>query len=339
MNTSRLSIASVVLTVCCSIAVYAVSDSLSGGAFPDAPTVTLLTSGLEGALGSTLGPGGALYVAESAAGRIARVDPQTGEVTVFATGLPKTIPAVGLGGVVDVVFVGNTVYALTTLVGPDVGGQDVAGIYRVDGPGVATPIADIGEFSITHPPDTPFFVPSGVQYALDPYRGCFLVTDGHHNRVLQVARTLKHGIESGDIKEFRVFDNIVPTGLAISGKTVYMAEAGPAPHLPKDGRIVSFGAHPSRVNVVASGARLLVDVEFGRGHSVFGLSQGVFPEGAEPGSPALPDTGALVKAGAGGKFVRVIENLDRPTSLEIIGNTAYVVTLGGEVWRIDGLPD
>lgn len=31
------------------------------------------------------------------------------------------------------------------------------------------------------------------------------------------------------------------------------------------------------------------------------------------------------------------EDLDRPTSLEVIGNTAYVVTLTGEIWKIDGI--
>jgi hypothetical protein len=30
--------------------------------------------------------------------------------------------------------------------------------------------------------------------------------------------------------------------------------------------------------------------------------------------------------------------LDRPTSLEFIGDTAYVVTLTGEVWEIDDVP-
>ena len=29
--------------------------------------------------------------------------------------------------------------------------------------------------------------------------------------------------------------------------------------------------------------------------------------------------------------------LDRPTSLEFIGNTAYVVTLTGEIWTIDNV--
>jgi len=30
----------------------------------------------------------------------------------------------------------------------------------------------------------------------------------------------------------------------------------------------------------------------------------------------------------------VVGTLNQPTSLEFIGDTAYVVTLGGEIWRI-----
>src|SRR5206468_8524907 len=120
---------------------------------------------------------------EGAAGRISRVDPQSGAVTTFASGLPKSI--VGIGGAIDVAFIGETAYVLVTLVGPDVGGSDVVGIYRVDGPDSFTVIADIGAFALLHPPTIPFEidVPSGVQYAIQTYRGGFLVTDGHFNRV------------------------------------------------------------------------------------------------------------------------------------------------------------
>ena len=110
------------------------------------PNAILLVTGLEGASGSTIGPGGALYVTEGAAGRISRVDPQTGEITTFASGLPTAI--VGIGGAIDVAFIGKTAYVLVTLVGPDVGGSDVVGIYRVDGPDSFTVVADIGEFSL-----------------------------------------------------------------------------------------------------------------------------------------------------------------------------------------------
>ena len=57
-----------------------------------------------------------------------------------------------------------------------------------------------------------------------------------------------------------------------------MAEAGPVPHLPEDGKVVSFKAvvqpKSPRATEVASGAPLLVDVEFGRGRDLFALSQG-----------------------------------------------------------------
>ncbi len=182
---------------------------------------------------------------------------------------------------------------------------------------------------MSNPPSTPFDVPTGVQYALETYRGGFLVTDGNHNRVLRVTR-------DGEVTEMIAFDNIVPTGLAVSGETIYMAEAGPVPHEPEDGRVVSFGPKSPTATEVASGARLLVDVEFGRGRDLFALSQGVFG-GGPPTSPALPNTGSLVKANGNGTFTVVADSLDRPTSVELIKNTAYVVTLTGEIWKIENV--
>ena len=310
-------------------AVIAMITPFAGSAAPPSGGLNpaQLLTGLEGGSGSTVGPGGALYVTETGAGRISRVDPKTGDITTFASGLPKSI--VGLGGAMDVAFIGSTAYALVTLVGPDVGGTDVVGIYRVDGPDSFTVVADIGAFALSNPPATPFDIPTGVQYALEKYRGGFLVTDGHHNRVLRV--TL-----DGEITELIAFGNIVPTGLAVWGNTVYMAEAGPVPHEPEDGKVVSFGPKSPTATEVASGASLLVDVEFGRGRTLYALSQGDFG-GGPPGSPAAPNTGSLVKVNGNGTFTVLADGLDRPTSLEFIGNTAYVVTLTGEIWKFDSV--
>jgi sugar lactone lactonase YvrE len=305
------------------------STATAAGSSGD-PTAHRLVAGLEGGAGSTIGPDRALYVTESAAGRITRVDPRTGATTTYASGLPTSIPAVGFGGPVDIAFIGRTAYVLVTLVGSDVGGSDVVGIYRVDGPDSFTVVADIGAFSIANPPATDFFVPSGVQYALQAYRGGLLVTDGHHNRVLRVTR-------HGRISELRTFGNIVPTGLDVRGRTIYMAEAGPVPHLPEDGKVVAFRPNSPAVRDVAAGSRLLVDVEFGSEHRLYALSQGDFPPGAPEGSPAEPNTGALVKANRDGTFTVVIDGLNQPTSLELIGKTAYVITLGGEIWKINGV--
>ena len=80
----------------------------AGAAPPTVTSAVLLVSGLEGGSGSTVGPGGDLYVTEGLAGRVSRVDPKTGKVTTFASGLPKSI--VGFGGAMDVAFIGHTAY-------------------------------------------------------------------------------------------------------------------------------------------------------------------------------------------------------------------------------------
>jgi hypothetical protein len=288
---------------------------------------TRLAAGLEGATGSAVGPGGALYVTEGASGTVSRVHPRSGRVTTYATGLPRSI--VGLGGAIDVAFVGGAAYVLVTAVGPDVGGADTVGIYRVDGPRSFTVVADIGAFALGHPPDAAPDVATGVQYALEPYRGGFLVTDGHHNRVLRVSL-------DGEVSEVKAFGNVVPTGLEVSRGTVYMAQAGPIPYRPRDGKVLALAPKSGAVTEVASGASFLVDVESGRRGALYALSQGV--GGGEPaGAPARPDTGSLVRVTRGGRLAVVVGGLDRPTSMEIIRDTAYVVTLAGEVWKVDGL--
>src|SRR5882724_4742052 len=86
-----------------------ITPSAASAAPPcEGPTATRLVTGLQGATGSTIGPDGALYVTEGAAGRISRVDPQTGEKTTFASGLPPSIIGIGgasIGGAIDVAFI------------------------------------------------------------------------------------------------------------------------------------------------------------------------------------------------------------------------------------------
>jgi hypothetical protein len=133
------------------------------------------------------------------------------------------------------------------------------------------------------------------------------------------------------------FGNIVPTGLEIHGNTVYMAEAGPNPHLPQVGKVVSFGPKSGSVTEIASGAPLVVDVEFGLGRSLYALSQGEFEAGLPDGAPAMPNTGSLVQVNRVGTFTVIVDGLNQPTSLEFIGNTAFIVTLAGEVYKIENV--
>jgi hypothetical protein len=327
------------LTVLLSLAaaVAAVPSTASAGDRGSAPVVSELASfaapGCTGGCGSgsTIGADGALYVTDGPGGRVLRVDPETGSLTTFASGLPPATAAVGIGGAMDVAFLDGTAYVLVTLVGPSFGQPGVVdGIYRIAKDGTPRPIADIGAWSIAHPPATDFFVDSGVQYALEVLDGDFIVTDGHHNRVLRVTR-------GGDISQMKTFANIVPTGLETRGETIYMGEAGPIPHLPQNGKVVSF-TPTSAVSDVASGASLIVDVEFGPCDGLYALSQGVWDLPVIPeneGAPASADTGRLLRVTDDGSFATVVDGLDRPTSVEFVGRTAFVVTLTGKVMKIE----
>ncbi|MDX6323829.1 MAG: hypothetical protein QOK15_183, partial [Nocardioidaceae bacterium] len=204
-------------------------------------------------------------------------------------------------------------------------GSDVDGIYRIKGLHRHAVIADIGSFAIAHPPKTPFDVPSGLQFAMEKNHRGFLVTDGHHNRVYQVR-------PGGHIRVVRAFGDIVPTGLENRHGTIYMAQAGPVPHRARTGKIWRFG-HNGAMRLVAKGAPLLTDVERSR-TGLYAVSQGDFPDGSPAGTPAAPDTGSLVRATRAGHLVTLLHPVDRPTSLEIVRNTAYIVTLGGDVLKV-----
>ena len=102
-----------------------------------------------------------------------------------------------------------------------------------------------------------FFVPSGVQYALQPFRDGL---PGHRRSPQPCAARLP---ATEDSRSWPAFGNVVPTGLAVHGRTIVMGEAGPIPHLPDDGKITRFTPTSSATRI-ASGASLIVDVEFGR---------------------------------------------------------------------------
>jgi hypothetical protein len=292
----------------------------------------LLVTGLNELQGSTVGPDGALYVTAPLDGAIWRVNPKTGAHTSFATGLPMRNPDLFYigSGVVDVAFRGHTAYALVTGVAPDLGGNDTVGIYRMIGPDSFTVIADLGAWSTAHPPVPEFFVPSGFQYAFEPYRDGFIVTDGHHNRILYV--TL-----GGEVTEVMAFEDVVPTGLAVRGNTIYFTQAGPIPHLPADAKLMALSPKPAIAAEIASAAGLdvglFVDVEFGPWNALFVLAQGMW-DGPFEGAPAQPNTGALLNLKPNGTFNVLADGLNQPTSMEFIGSNAYIVSLAGEVWKI-----
>ena len=283
----------------------------------------VLATGLGGTLGSTVGPDGAIYVTDGIAGTVTRVDPKSGHTHLFASGLPTRIAPVG--GATSP----SSAARLTS--SSAWSGRRRRHCRRRHLPDRRTAsytvIADVGAFALAHPPATDFFIPAGVQFAMVPYRHGFLVTDGHHNRVYRATT-------SGDVTEVETFADVVPTGIEAWGGRVYMTEAGPVPHLAENGRVDRLDVPAHTATEIARGAPLAIDTGH-EGHRVYALSQGHFPSDGEAGSPADPDTGALMRVRRDGSMETVADGLDQPTSMQFIGHAAYVVTLNGE---IDAIP-
>jgi hypothetical protein len=206
--------------------------------------------------------------------------------------------------------------------------------------GTFSVFADLGTWSAAHPPADPdWFLSQGVQYSLEVWRNGFVVADAHLGRVIRVDLW-------GRISELVAFEstNSVPTGLEVANGKVFLATAGPIPHLPSTSQINEVRRGGS-VEVVgewgadyAGDRGLIVDVEKGRHCGLYGLLQGHWnlePIPENEGMPAAPNTGEIVAVGADGTFETVVSGLDRPTSLELVGRVGFVVTLTGTILRVD----
>ena len=133
------------------------------------------------------------------------------------------------------------------------------------------------------------------------------------------------------------FGNIVPTGLEVHGRTIYMGEAGPIPHLPPDGKVVTF-TPKSAATELASGASLIVDVEFGSVASYMPCHRGSGTCRRPPRTRARRHPRTR-EGSCGSRGTEASRPSSRgstgPRPLDFIGKTAFVVTLTGKVIRVD----
>ncbi len=239
-----------------------------------APRVTVLNDTALGGLGSgsAIGPDGALYVTNGNDGTLVRINPRNGSETVVGSGLPPQF--IGIGGAMDVAFIGHRAYVLVTAAGSDWGPTDaIMGIYRLKHDGTFSVFADLGAWSAEHPPADPdWFAAQGVHYSMDVWRHGFVVADAHLGRVIRVD-------QRGRISELVAFDSTdsVPTGLEVANGKVFVTTAGPIPHIPSASEINKVRRNGS-TNVVgewdadyAGNRGLIVDVEKGPRHQSRGI--------------------------------------------------------------------
>jgi hypothetical protein len=318
----------------------------------------LLASGLS-TTGATIGPDGALYIAQPGTGgdiaitlpadlaeefgtdtgyfgftgSVARVDPETGEVTTAASGLPSgALEHGGEGaGATDVAFIGDTMYVLMAGGHNYVGGaaaDSPNGVYRYEGDDEWTVIVDLSEFNDENPVAFGDAAPGGNPFSFTPRGSGFIISDGNYNRVL-------HAGVDGSVDVLVTFDNVVPTGTE-SGTSgpVFITQFSAFPHAPGSSKLQQIGYPTGNTVDLATGTQL-IDVEIGPGGKLYVLSFGEPSEDPE-GPPAVPGSGAI-QVLDGGELKTVVSGFFIPTSLDIIGDTAFVSGLTGDVYKVDGL--
>jgi len=354
-----------VLAVAAVIAVAAAilaSGGSSASAQAPGPSVgSSLVSGLLNPRGLKVGPDGMIYVAEAGTagdidagsgdtasksgftGRISKVDPATGARTTVADKLPSNGGPEGDSvGPADVAFLGNQLYYVQTHGGEAYGFPDnPTGLYKVNGDGSVTLVADIGKFNIDNPIPDVVDGKQEVEVGGNPYSmvvrdGNFYVVDGNQNQLMKITPT-------GTITRVTDFPgHPVTTGITYSGGgPFYVAALGTFPFSPAQGKVYQVGYPTGAITTVASGVSSLTDVEFGPGGQLYATN--FMDQATDPASPLpwTPFTGKLMKVDPStGTFTPVATGFVALTAVTFIGDTAYLSNNGvnalapGEIWEI-----
>ncbi len=346
------------------IGAYAGTRSVSAQA-PGPTAGKHLAGGLLSPRGMKIGPDGMIYVADAGSagdivapydqsksgltGKIAKVDPSTGAVTVLADNLPSNGSGEGDNvGPADVAFVGNTLYYIQTHAGTAYGfdASTPTGLYKVNDNGTVTLVADIGAFNIANPVQD---VAGGTQQDIEkggnPYSmverdGALFVVDGNQNQIMKITT-------SGTITRVAEFPgHPVTTGITYSGSgPFYVSSLGQFPFNAKDSHIYRVGYPTGTVTEIASGVSSLTDVQYGPGGQLYALN--FMDQAADPfGGPLpwTPFTGKLMKVDVStGTFTPVVSGFVASTFVVFSGDTAYITNNSvpalapGEIWEVDNV--
>ena len=338
---------------------------------PPVVTPTVVTTGLENPRGIKFGPDRRLYVAEGGlggprftvasqcaqvpapvgpyhggfTGRLSAVNVTTGMRTTIVDKLPSSVGGGFASSVADVAFLHGTLYALIVGAGCSHG---LAGTFnsidRISTSGIATPIANLSQFLMTHPvahPEPDDFEPDGSWYSLKAAGNALYAVEPNHGEVDEIR-------PDGNIS--RVVDvsatqgHIVPTAL-----TTVFGQFGVLGNLNRfdpgsQGKAKIFLVTRSgQLFPIASGLTAVTGVAVHRGR-IYALESftGFFAP-----APTVANTGTVVRLGLDGSWQKIVGGLSFPTAMTFgDSNMLYISNKGfgqptntsGEIVKVQ-IPD
>jgi hypothetical protein len=303
--------------------------------------VDVVLDGLYNPRGLTVGPDGAVYVAEAGRGgdqevkagynqvpykigRTARVTRMTpdGQRTTMLDGLPSVHTPDDIFGATGVAFIDDTLYVLTASGGRDVGDPAFDNqILKVGPDGETTQVANITALNYQSPPlarlqDPRADVEGGVPYGLTAMGDKLYATDANLETVTEI------GLDGSTRRLVELpMSNRVLVGLTPAPDgSLWVAEYGPFPHQP-GGSKISRLTLDGEMSDAWTGLTEAIGVVFGPDGSAYAVQ---FASKARAGA-----SGALVRRWPDGRVETVLSGLNVPTALAISPDGSLFISENG----------
>ncbi len=322
---STFAITAVLVLFGASMAIPVAASQATPGATPESGGVTIVAAGLVNPRGFTFDGDGSILVALGGRGdltaQVARIDP-AGCPEIVLDGYPTARVAFGaIAGFADVAVLKGETYAL--LAGGDID-RDFAvnGLYRLDGDGEATLLADLSSFIRDNPvAEIPGdYDTDGQPYDLLPLEdgSGFWVSEGNSNQLFRV------GLDGTIV---RVADlsagHPIPTGLAPGPDDgVYVALFTAAPYAEGTAKVI-FVSPDGDVRDVWTGLTMPTALAIGPDGSLYATEMAT-GHGEDPDLIG-PGTGRIVRQTGPDSLEPVATGLTFPAAMTIGPDGAFYV--------------
>ena len=300
-------------------------DSAASGS-----TITTIASGLTNPRGFAWGPDGTLTLALAGTGgdaRIAAFEGFTGDfgltssivtiadgcATPIAQGLVSFLweEAGWIWGAMDVAFLGDDAYALLSGAGPSYfSPSSFSGVYRLNGDGTMTLVADITNWLPANPPAfvPPDYGSDGSLFDLEAAGDALLLSEAVGGQLIRVT-------PDGEIS--RVADlsdgHLVPTGIAVDADgNAYVGHETAAPYGDGASKVVKV-TPDGTVSDAWTGLTVVTDVAIGPDGALYAAEMATgFTEGS---MDMPPDSGRIVRQTGPDTLEPVVTELPYPVHI------------------------